>query len=150
MKAWLNRYKVLVLFGSITLLTMVLLYGGSTGLDTMLGRLDTATAIALAFMAFMGYKEFIISENKIPIVFQDEASGEKLTTDINLLRKNCTRSEVLGVLGMLQVDSKNKFNLTNDKMKRLLMDSQAIQLGEQNELVIKLSADELQQFDIHS
>jgi len=150
---WIKTYKTLLVFGVITLIGLSVSFEnfytdeGFVWQD-FLASLDTATAIALAVLAVVGYMEYIKSEDEIPIYFEIGEKGRKVDIKLKLLRRNCSRNEVLGVLGMIQKDSKNRFNLANNRMKKLLIDTQKIQKGELNELCIEIDSEEFGQFDI--
>jgi len=106
--------------------------------------IDTATAVALAFLAGWGYFEYAKSEEPVKIFF--DIDGKKVDTGLSLLRRNFTRSEVMGVLGMIQKKQKEKFELQFMKQKAILEKLQKIQTGKDKEFVIKMSQKESEQF----
>lgn len=115
-------------------------------LEEFYGALDVGAAVALAVFAMWGYAEYSKQEQSIAIYFQVEELKKK--TGLSLLRKNCTRSELLGVLGMIQKDPKNRFEIASMK-KVLFLDTLAhIQKGSAKELYIILTQSELEQFEM--
>jgi energy-coupling factor transporter transmembrane protein EcfT len=106
--------------------------------------IDTASAVALAILAFWGYIEYARSEEPVKIIFDIE--GQKYDTGLSLLRKDFKRSEVMGILGMIQKDQKKKFNLSFFQDKSILKKLQDIQTGKNKEFVIKMCQEEAKQF----
>jgi len=139
-----KRYLPLIIFVGITLMGLLISYYFE-GVWKFWANLDSAFAVALGVLAFMGYLEYIKSEDEIKIYF--ETNGRKIDTGLSILRKDCTRREVLGILGMIQKDPKERFNIKYMKNKELLKRLHAIQKGNGLELIIPLSEDELGQFE---
>jgi len=110
------------------------------------GVADTSSAIALAILAGWGYYEYVKSEDEIKIIF--DVAGKKIDTGLSILRKECTRSELMGVLGMIQKNQKEKYKLAYMKDKNILKQLHKIQKGKDKEFILKISEDELKQFDI--
>jgi hypothetical protein len=108
------------------------------------GAIDTSSAVALAFLAAWGYLEYAKSEQVIKITFN--VDGDIYDTGLSLLRKNFTRSELLGVLGMIQKAQKEKFELNVFKDKSILKKLQDIQTGKGKEFIIDMSKEEAEQF----
>jgi len=106
--------------------------------------LDTASAVALAILAFLGYMEFVRSEESIKIYF--DIDDRVIDTKLSLLRKNFTRGELLGVLGMIQKNSKNRFEIQSLKELSLLERLQQIQKSSEKEFHIRVTKEELDQF----
>ncbi len=139
-----KRYLPLIIFVGITLIGLLISYYFESVWEFW-ANLDSAFAVALGVLAFMGYLEYIKSEDEIKIYF--ETNGRKIDTGLSILRKDCTRREVLGILGMIQKDPKERFNIKYMKNKELLKRLHAIQKGNGLELIIPLSEDELGQFE---
>ena len=108
--------------------------------------LDTASAVALAILAFFGYLEFVRSEDAIKIFF--DTDGEIIDTKLSILRKNFTRGELMGVLGMIQKDSKKRFEIQSLKEIAILDKIQHIQKTKDKEFHIKVTDEELSKFHI--
>lgn len=108
--------------------------------------LDTASAVALAILAFFGYLEFVRSEDTIKIFF--DVDGETIDTKLSILRKNFTRGELMGILGMIQEDSKTRFEIQKLKKISILDDIQHIQKSKEKEFHISVTKEELGQFHI--
>jgi hypothetical protein len=138
---------LLWVFMAITITGIVArLLGESSLLWEVYGTLDTASAVALATLAFLGYMEYTRLEDKIKVCF--DVDGEKIDTGLSLLRKNCTRSEIFGLLGMIQKDTKKRFEVAFMKDLSLLDSLQKIQKGKDNSFIIPLSKKELAQFTL--
>jgi len=144
----LIKNKILLLFvGIIAAGAIIRLIGGEDSfLWKMFGVLDTASAVALATLAFFGYLEYTKQEDKIKIYF--EVDTEKVDTGLSILRKNFTRSEVLGILGMIQKDAKNRFDIGYTRKASMLDTLHKIQKGDQDSFVIPVTVSEIKQFDI--
>ncbi len=107
---------------------------------------DTASAVALAILAFWGYVEYAKGEDEIELIFDVE--GKREPTGLTILRKNFTRSEIGGVLGFIQKDQEKKFRLKYLKTKKFLKDVHIIQKGKNKEFVIPMSEKERDQFEL--
>jgi amino acid permease len=107
------------------------------------GVVDTASAVALAVLAFLGYSEFIRSEEAVKIFF--EIDGKEYDTGLSLLRKNFTRSEVMGVLGMIQ-KNQERYKLSFFQDKSILKKLQDIQTGKEKKFLIKMNKEEAKNF----
>lgn len=138
--------KPLVAYLLVVIVGLVAHYGGIQWLEDFYGALDVAAAVALAMFALWGYQEYGRQEESVKIMF--EVNGELKETNLSLLRKNCTRSEVLGVLGMIQKDSKTRFEIGSMKKVAFIKTLADIQKGKVKELVICLTQIELDQFKI--
>ena len=108
--------------------------------------LDVASAVALSVLAFIGYLEFIRSEDEIEIVFDIE--GERKSTGLSVLRKDCTRSEIMGILGMIRKNVKENLDIAYLKDKQMLKDLYAIQKGSAKEFVIPMTKEEAEALNI--
>ncbi len=138
---------ILILFVVITAAGVAIKYiDQNSFLWDFYGALDTASAVALALLAFFGYVEYMKSEDKIGIYF--DLDGREIDTGLSLLRRNCTRSEVFGVLGMIQKDPAKRYKLEATKDISLLDKLQQIQKGDLDRFVIPVNEEELQQFEV--
>jgi len=61
---------------------------------------------------------------------------------LKLLRKYITRAEILGVLGMIQNDSRVRFNLDYAGSPKFLEQINKVQKGKKDEIVVKVSEKE--------
>jgi len=143
------KYKLLIVFIAVTVTGLAFYFLGAKKAWDIFGAVDTASAVALAILAFWGYLEYIKLEDEIKIYFLTQKDKKRIDTGISILRKYCTRSEVLGLLGMLQKDTKGRFNIRAIKDTSLLELFQKIQKGDLDYLEIPLSAEELEQFEIN-
>lgn len=138
--------KPFLIYLTVVLLGIVAHYGSIAWLEEFYGALDVAAAVALAFFALWGYMEYSRQEESVAIVFL--VANEKKKTGLSLLRKNCTRSELLGVLGMIQKDPKARFEIVSMKRKAFLDTLARIQKESDTELCIAITQSELEQFEM--
>jgi len=148
--SWWKRYKTLILYIGIGVVCLVLFwkygYNQQTSPWDFVGALDSATAVALAFLAFMSYLEYIKSEDKIRIFFQID--GEEIDTGLSVMRKHLTRSELFGLLRMIHKTQGNyKIHAINAD-PNFLNEIYKVSLGSSKKLVIPLFPHELEQFRI--
>lgn len=141
----MSRYKPLFIYVPITLFTWALSFILEENEWKYIASLDTSTAIALAILAFLGYLEYVRLEDTIEIYFK--VCEEEIETGLTVLRKNCTRSEVLGILGMMQTKN-GRYEIAYLKDKNLLTNLNNIQKNRDTRLIIPLSKKELEQFCI--
>lgn len=144
----IKQSKILLVFILLTLTGVLIniFAGENSSLWKIWGVLDTASAISLAVLAFMGYMEFIKTEDEISITFK--IGEQEKDSGLRLLRKDLSRSEVLGILGMIQKDSSKRFDIETMKNKIFLDELIKLQKGKGKELVISLSKEEVEQFTI--
>ena len=146
-KIW-ERYRVLIIFVSLTVVGWAIhALSGENGTWLKLwGALDVSFAVSMGIIAFMAYLEFIKAEDEIKIYF--EVEGTLHDTGLSLLRRDCTRSEINGILTMPLKESERFHNLKYMKNRELLQDLHAIQKGKKNRVVMPMSAVEFEQFEI--
>jgi len=145
---WLKHRNIKIFLGVTTLGIVLYL----TDKDAMgwqfYNMFGVATTLALSVLAFMTYIDYAKGEDVIKIYFQE--GNRKIYTDTELYtqRKHFTRSEVLGLLGMIQ-SSQDRFNLSDfNKNPQILERFKKIQNGKSDELIIKITEEELKQFNI--
>jgi len=144
----LKRYNILIIFIIVTLLGLLIRYisNANSWLWELWSVLDVSFAVALGVLAFEGYREYIKSEDEVKIYFK---VNEKLTpTGLSLLRRDCTRGEILGVLGMMQRTTTSRFSFDTRELPLLLKEVQDVQKGEKNIFVVEMTPEEFEQFDI--
>jgi len=110
------------------------------------GVIDTSSAVALALLAAVAYWEYIKGEDKIKIYFL--VDGKKVDTKLSLLRKDFSRSELMGVLGMIQKDQDKRFKISYFQNPAILEDIQKIQKGDGDEFIIELKQEEFEKFNL--
>ncbi|CAA6826765.1 MAG: Unknown protein [uncultured Sulfurovum sp.] len=109
---------------------------------------SVVATVALAILAFMGYVRYIHGEDTIKIYFQKKEKKEKIDTGLIVLRKNCVRSELQGLLGMIHVTG-GRYDLKSfQRDGEMLEVINQVQTNKFNEIVIKVSEKELEQFEI--
>ncbi|MFA7090827.1 MAG: hypothetical protein WC149_03125 [Arcobacteraceae bacterium] len=65
-----------------------------------------------------------------------------------IMRKYLTRAEVSGLLGFFQKNSKDRHNIKYLSSEQYLKDIYDIQSGKKNKLLIRVTNDELEQFEL--
>lgn len=139
-------------YSVIILPTIAIIIGGIYYYSTYDGNLwhimsgvDTATSIPLAILAFFGTMEYFRHDDEIKILFQTEKGNYRI--DGHVLRKNCTRSEVLGILGMYRTNVKKQIYFTIEQNKKNLKAIQEIQNGKDKELMLEINFEELENLE---
>jgi len=107
---------------------------------------DTASAVALALIAGWGYFEYIKNEQEIKIFF--DVDGQKIDTHLSILRKNFSRAEIQGLLRMISTDPRGGYEVKYIKDPAILAKIHKIQKGKGKEFLVKMTKDELKQFNI--
>ena len=148
MKKKINRYLVLIVFIVLTLIGLGIRYLSDTNsfLWELWGVIDTSFAVSLGVMAFLAYKEFIILEDEIKIYFN--VNGREIDTGLSLLRKDCSRGEILGILGMMQRKTNARFHLDAKRLPIMLKEIQDIQKGNLDKVLVDMTEDDFNQYDI--
>jgi len=148
MKKVYERYFVIIVPFIVWVIGMLIYYiaGEESFIWKLWGTIDVALAVALGLMAFLAYKDFISSEDEIKLCFK--INENKRDTGLRLLRKNFTRSEILGVLGMIQKDPKDRFNIKYMKNKKFLHDLNKLQKGTDKEFILLMTKEEFTKFDL--
>jgi len=113
--------------------------------------LDTSTAIALAILAYMAYKEYMKNEDEIELKIAIYKKGnyekaikikdfiEIASSKVKVLRKDINRAEILGLLGMFQKNTEKRYNLSDNKLILLLLkELKEVQIGKKNECIIPI------------
>jgi hypothetical protein len=144
----LKRYNILIIFIFVTILGLFIRYitHANSWLWELWSVLDVSFAVALGVLAFEGYREFIKSEDEVPIYFR--VKGELTSTGLSLLRKDCTRGEILGVLGMMQRSTTKRFSFDTRELPLLLQEVQTVQKGDKDIFEIEMTPEEFEQFDL--
>ena len=150
MKKKFKRYGVLIVFMAMTLLGLIVAYGvgEKSSLWKLWSIVDVAFSVALGVMAFLAYREFIKSEDEIKIYFK--VDGKEIETGLSLLRKDCSRGEILGILGMMQKESAKRFSIETSRVPVLLKEIQEIQKGNEEKIVVDMTQEEFEQYDLDS
>ncbi len=138
-----NPFLVSAVFG-VVFLVGLLSKLIAPGLWDWFGVVDTASAVATVAVAGFGYREYLRMEDEIKIFFDIE--GEKRDTDLSLLRKNFSRQELMGVLGMIQKNQKERFDIESLHDIAILRQIHEIQKGKGKSFVMKMSKKEEEQF----
>jgi len=145
MSPLIDKFKSpLGIYLSIITVGLIAHYAKIEWLEEFYDALDVAAAVALALLALWGYIEYSRGEDSISIYFDVE--GEVQNTYLSLLRKNFTRAELLGLLGMLQKDPTKRFVITSTKKPDFQKRIQDIQTGKDKEFMIYMEKKDREQF----
>ncbi len=140
----LSIYIFILLLGVIAYLMQK--YGYINHIWDIWGVIDTSSAVALAILAGFAYYEYIKGDDVIKIYFLTDTG--KIDTKLSLLRKEFSRSELLGLLGMVQKDQDKRYKLSYFQNPKTLKKIQEIQKGNGKEIIIKLQKKELEYFNL--
>ena len=155
-----HKYKELIWF--VVLSTLILIIGiikHTSDLWSFLESIDTATAIALSVLAFLAYKEYGKNEDEIelkiavyernnykqPIKIVDfkDIAGD----NIRILRKEVSRGEILGLLGMFQKDTPKRYSMSDNKLILKFLDNlKKVQKAESDILLIPLLKEDFEKY----
>ena len=143
---FIKKYKLLSIFLTLIFIGIIgrLIFGDDSIFWSIWGVLDTSSAVALAVLAFLAYKDIIKEEDEIEIIFSID--GNLRSSGLKLLRKDCTRGEIIGVLGMMQKDTAKRFKMTPYELKNLLDEIKKVQKENKNTIIINMNKDEFEQF----
>ncbi len=146
-KIFSGSRQLLSLFLGITIVGIVIRYwlgSGSFWWD-MWSSIDVSFAVSLGVLAFFAYQNMIKDEDEIALYFQlaDEPTKTPIAIGINLLRKNCTRQELFGILGMITKNNRERFNYNTKLLKPLLDEIAKVQTQKsKREFIIPISSDD--------
>lgn len=117
------------------------------------------TAIALAILALIACNEYAKNEDEIELKIAAYEKGKYdkakeifdfciLAGDkVKILRKEVTRGEILGLLGMFQKDTGNRYNLSDNKLILILLDEvKKVQKAKKNECIILILKDDYDKY----
>ena len=143
----MRRYGGLTLFATLfgAGLAIRYLFGAHSRMWDIWNTIDISFAVALGVLAFVAYRDIVREKDQIRLIFDVE--GEPIDTGLCLLRKDCTRSEIMGVMQLL---CKNNATLRYDAkhLHSLLEELNRVQSGSAGKLFIPLRRDELGQFEL--
>ncbi len=146
MNKWIKKYGVLINFIGLSLVGLIIYFIAEDGVIWKFwGAVDISFAVALGVLAFFAYRDMVRDEDEMTIIFK-LPNGETKNTDLTLLRKNCIRSEILGILGMIQKDPKNRFEIAYLQTPDFLRMLNRLQKGTETEILINLKDNEINQF----
>jgi len=149
MKKYIEKYKVLLIFIVLTMIGLLVHFCFSS--DSVVlkfwGALDVSFAVSLGVMAYLAYKEFISSEDEIKIYFH--VDDKEIDTGLSLLRKDCSRGEILGILGMIQHQNNKRFTLEARRLPSFLKEIKDIQRGYRDKILVVMTQEEFEQYDIN-
>ena len=143
-----RRYFVLVVFVGLTIVGVGIRFvaGANSWLSGLWGVVDVSLAVSLGVMAFLAYKELIRSEDEVRIYFW--VDDEEIDTQLSILRKDFTRGELMGILGMIQRNPKQRYIIKELSNKKILTEIHSIQKGKELRFVLRVESVELEQFNL--
>jgi len=138
--------KPLVVFIILLLVGVIIryTYGENSIIWNFWEVLDVSSAVALALLAFLAYKDMLKDENEIELFFK--VDNKEYPLNLKLLRKDCTRSEIIGLLGMMQRKTDKRFKYNPKYLNELIQEINKIQKGKTKKLLIPIDNKELKQF----
>jgi len=117
-----------------------------TTIITYLDYVTIVFAFVIMILTILNFLRERKQLNKISILFLVE--GKEIIVDDNLTRKDCQRSEIQGVLRTKLKKGKNFYDVAFLKEKAYFENIYKIQKAKEDRLVIMLTADEFEQFEI--
>lgn len=127
-------------FRAIVLILLLILIIATPLWDFIDGIVTTGTLVAVIINIYINSNNREKEIQEIPIYFNDK----KL--QINLARKDISRSEIGGLLRLILTDSKDKYNIDYMSTVNYLKDIHKIQKADLDKLIIKVSESELKDF----
>ena len=116
---------------------------------TFISYLDQITIVFAFVIMILTILNFLRERkqfDKISILFWVE--GKEIVVDDNLTRKDCQRSEIQGVLRTKLKKGTSFYDVAFLKEKAYFENIYKIQKAKEDRLVIRLTADEFEQFEI--
>jgi hypothetical protein len=146
MVEWLKKWGSLIFFVALTLVGVILRYafGDQSELWSLWGTIDVSFAVSLGILAFFAYRNMVHDEDEVGLYF--DVNGTLHDTGLRLLRKDCTRSEIIGVLGMMQRRTKERFNYDSKHLRDLLNEVNRVQKGRAKTFHVPIAQEEYEQF----
>jgi len=146
--AKLTKYKILIAYISLIVIGIIGRYfsGENGNFWNVWSAIDTASAVALAVLAFFAYKQMIKDEDEITLYFK--VDGILKDTGLKLLRKDCTRSEIIGIIGMMQRKTDKRFHYDPKYLKILVKEINLVQTAHKNSIEVPISKEEFEQFTL--
>ena len=144
----MKKYIVLIILGIVTLIGFAIRYGlgEHSFLWQLWGVIDVSFSVALGLLAYEGYSKYLRLEDTIVIRFK-LPDGNYIDTGLSVLRKDFSRNEVLGLIGMIRKDPKVQFDIDVTKKPEFLQSIQHVQKGKEKNFDIDISEEELKQFE---
>lgn len=144
----LKRYKLLSIFLALIFIGVIgrIIFGEDSLFWSVWSVLDTSSAVALAVLAFFAYRNLVKEDDDIKLLFN--VDSKFIDTNIRLLRKDCSRGEIAGILGLMQKDTGKRFKITPQELKHLLEQIRDVQKKGKDIVIINMTIDEFEQFVI--
>jgi hypothetical protein len=143
-----HRYGILIVFSVLFIVGLFIRYflGDQSKLWDIWNTIDVSFAVVLGILAFFAYRDIVRAEDQVRLIFNIE-KAKQIDTGLCLLRKNCTRSEVIGLITMMKNTNKPlKYDIHH--LHALLEEINSVQTSRAGKLFIPLYHDEFHQFDL--
>ena len=144
----IQRYSNLIIFTVLFFVGLFIRYFGGEGssLWSIWSSIDVSFAVVLGVLAFLAYRDLVKEKDLIRLILNVEDS-KHIDTNLCLLRKNCTRGEIIGLIKMLNKTNKPlKYDVKN--LHKLLDELNRVQSSRVKRLYIPINKDELEQFNL--
>ena len=106
------------------------------------------TIVTVGGVLYGLYRNYMQSQ-PIKLLFKVIDDNNRLIDiPLSLTRRNVTRAEITGLLGMIQKNSAGRHNIVYASNENYLQKIYAIQNAKKSELIIDVTSKELEQFDI--
>ena len=106
------------------------------------------TIVTVLGVLYALYKHYRQSQ-PIKLLFKVVDKNDKLIDiPLSLTRRNVTRAELTGLMGMIQKDSTKRHNIVYTSNDNYLQSIYSIQNAKSSQLIINITSKELEQFDI--
>ncbi len=144
----LDKYGILILFSTIFIIGIIIRYtlGDNSTLWNIWGAIDISFAVALGILAFIAYRDFVHEKDLVRLIFHVDGKKD-IDTGLCFLRKNCTRSEVIGLVEMIKT-TKEPLEYDVSNLHKLLDEINQVQSGKAGKLYIPIKESEIKQFKI--
>jgi len=111
--------------------------------------IDAFVTIVTVLGVLYGLYKHYIQSQPIKLLFKLVDENDRLIDiPLSLTRRNVTRAELTGLMGMIQKDSTKRHNIVYTSNDDYLQSIYSIQNAKSSQLIINVTSKELEQFDI--
>ena len=131
---------------SIALVLFIVFFINKESIWDLIDSIVTLVTAIAVFVNISTNKKFKLKGlEKIKIYF--EVNGEKEPTPrFEIIRKDFTRAEIAGYLGVIQDNSQERYNINYLSSKKFFNDITEVQKGTLNEIIIVMDAEQQKKF----
>lgn len=149
--AFMEELKEFFYDNPITSILIILFIIVFINKESMWNFIDSIVTLVTAIAVFVNIstnKKFKMKGlEKIKIFFEVDGQKESMPR-FEIIRKDFTRAELAGYLSVIQVDSKDRYNIDFLSTKAFFNDIAKVQKGELNEIVIVMDSEQKQKFRV--